>query len=55
LPHLPLLDDRAMRLAAASGALASVLLVLPLKLNLIGAALIGVAVGVAAERLWVRA
>lgn len=49
---VPLLGDRAMRLAAASGGLASVLLVLPLKLNLIGAALIGVAVGLAAEKLW---
>jgi hypothetical protein len=32
-----------------------VLLVLPLKLNLIGAALIGVVAGVAAEKLWSRA
>ena len=52
---VPLLGDRAMQLSAAAGALASVLLILPLKLNLIGAALIGVAVGVAAEKLWVRA
>lgn len=51
---VPLLGDRATRLAAAGGGLASVLLVLPLKLNLIGAALIGVAVGIAADRLWAR-
>ncbi|MBE2260279.1 MAG: AzlC family ABC transporter permease [Rhodobacteraceae bacterium] len=52
---VPLLGDRAMRLAAAAGGLASVLLVLPLKLNLIAAALIGVLVGLAAERLWAKA
>ena len=52
---VPLLSDRAMGLAAATGAVASVLLVLPLKLNLIGAALIGVAVGVGAEKLWPKA
>ncbi|MCP5230190.1 AzlC family ABC transporter permease [Accumulibacter sp.] len=51
---VPLLGDRAMRLAAATGGLASVLLVMPLKLNLIAAALIGVAAGVAADRLWAR-
>ncbi|HRF71962.1 MAG TPA: AzlC family ABC transporter permease [Accumulibacter sp.] len=52
---VPLLGDRAMSLAAAAGGLASVLLVLPLKLNLIGAALIGVAVGLSAEKLRVEA
>jgi 4-azaleucine resistance transporter AzlC len=48
---VPLLSDRAMLVAAALGGLASVLLVLPLKLNLIAAALIGIAAGLAAEKL----
>jgi len=48
---VPLLSDRAMLIAATAGGLASVLLVLPLKLNLIAAALIGIGAGLAAERL----
>lgn len=48
----PLLRDRAMAAAAASGGLTSVLLVLPLKLNLMAAALVGAAVGIALEKLW---
>jgi 4-azaleucine resistance transporter AzlC len=48
----PLLRNRAMAAAAASGGLTSVLLVLPLKLNLMAAALIGAAVGIAMEKLW---
>ncbi|GIK24204.1 MAG: membrane protein [Betaproteobacteria bacterium] len=48
----PLLRDRAMAAAAASGGLTSVFLVLPLKLNLMAAALIGAAVGIALEKLW---
>jgi hypothetical protein len=47
---VPLLSDRAMLIAALTGGLASVLLILPLKLNLIAAALIGIAAGLAAER-----
>jgi predicted branched-subunit amino acid permease len=45
----PLLRDRAMAAAAVSGGLTSVFLVLPLKLNLMAAALIGAAVGIAME------
>jgi len=48
----PLLRDRAMAAAAASGGLTSVFLVLPLKLNLMAAALIGAAIGIAMEKLW---
>lgn len=48
---VPLLSDRAMLVAAAAGGVASVLLVLPLKLNLIAAALIGIAAGLASEHL----
>ena len=48
---VPLLADRAMGLAAIAGGVASVLLVLPLKLNMIAAALIGVAAGLAADKL----
>lgn len=48
----PLLRDRAMAAAAASGGLTSVFLVLPLKLNLMAAALVGAAVGIALEKLW---
>lgn len=51
---MPLLDDRSMAVAAAAGALASVVLILPLKLNLVAAALTGVAAGLAAEKLWRR-
>jgi 4-azaleucine resistance transporter AzlC len=45
----PLLRDRAMAGAAVAGGLTSVFLVLPLKLNLMAAALIGAAVGIAME------
>ena len=45
----PLLRNRAMAAAAAAGGLTSVYLVLPLKLNLMAAALIGAAVGIAME------
>jgi len=48
---VPLLTGRAMVLAAVTGGSAAVLLVLPLQLNLIVAALLGVAAGVAAEKL----
>lgn len=48
----PLLRDRAMAAAAVSGGLTSIYLVLPLKLNLMAAALIGAAVGIALEKLW---
>jgi 4-azaleucine resistance transporter AzlC len=48
----PLLRDRAMAAAAVSGGLTSVFLVLPLKLNLMAAALIGAAIGIAMEKLW---
>lgn len=48
---VPLLSNRAMLVAAAAGGVASVLLVLPLKLNLIAAALIGIAAGLASEQL----
>lgn len=48
----PLLRDRAMAAAAVAGGLTSVFLVLPLKLNLMAAALIGAAVGIAMEKLW---
>lgn len=47
---VPLLSDRAMLIAALTGGLASILLILPLKLNLIAAALIGIAAGLATER-----
>jgi len=48
----PLVRNRAMAAAAVAGGLTSVFLVLPLKLNLMAAALIGAAVGIAMERLW---
>lgn len=48
----PLLRDRAMAAAAVAGGLTSVFLVLPLKLNLLAAALIGAAVGIALEKPW---
>jgi len=48
---VPLLSTRAMLLAAATGGSAAVLLVLPLRLNLIAAALLGVAAGIAAEKI----
>lgn len=48
----PLLRDRNMAAAAVSGGLTSVFVVLPLKLNLMAAALIGAAVGIALEKLW---
>lgn len=48
----PLLRDRAMAAAAVAGGLTSVFLVLPLKLNLMAAALIGAVIGIALEKLW---
>lgn len=48
---VPLLGDRAMLVAALAGGLAAVLLVLPLKLELIAAALIGVAAGLLSEHI----
>ena len=48
----PLLSDRAMSIAAVSSGVASVLLILPLKLNLIAAAMLGIAAGMVAERRW---
>jgi len=47
---VPLLGDRPMVLAAATGGGAAVLLLLPLQLNLIAAALLGVAAGMVAEK-----
>lgn len=46
---VPLLSDRAMLVAAIAGGSAAVLLVLPLKLNLIAAALFGILAGLAWE------
>ena len=52
---VPLLSNRAMLIAAIGGGAAAVLLILPLKLNLIAAVLIGIAAGLLAERLgWGR-
>ena len=48
----PLLRNRAMAAAAVAGGLTSVFLVLPLKLNLMAAALIGAGVGITMEKLW---
>ena len=48
---VPLLSSRAMRCAALAGGAASVLLVLPLKLNLIAAALIGIVAGMVCEKI----
>jgi predicted branched-subunit amino acid permease len=48
---VPLFSNPAMLLAGLAGGAASVLLVLPLKLNMIAAALIGVAAGLSAEKL----
>ena len=48
---VPLLATRALVFAAATGGSAAVLLALPLQLNLIAAALLGVAAGMAAEKL----
>jgi len=46
---VPLFSNPAMLLAGLTGGAASVLLVLPLKLNLIAAAIIGIVAGLAAE------
>jgi 4-azaleucine resistance transporter AzlC len=52
---VPLLSNRAMLLAGIAGGIASVLLVLPLKLNLIAAAMIGISAGLLAEKLgWAK-
>jgi len=52
---VPLLSNRAMLLAAIAGGLVSVLIVLPLKLNLIAAAVTGIAIGLIAEKLgWAK-
>jgi predicted branched-subunit amino acid permease len=48
---VPLLSNRAMLLAGIAGGAAAVLLILPLRLNLIAATLIGVGAGLLAERL----
>ena len=48
---VPLLSNRAMLLAGSAGGIASVLLELPLKLNLIAAAAIGICAGLLAEKL----
>ncbi len=48
---VPLLSSRAMLLAAVAGGSASVLLALPLKLNLIAAALVGIGAGLLVETL----
>lgn len=51
---VPLLSSRAMLCAALAGGAASVLLVLPLKLNLIAAALIGIVAGMVCEKIGPR-
>lgn len=52
---IPLLSNRAMLLAGITGGIASILLVLPLKLNLIVAAMIGISAGLLAEKLgWAK-
>jgi len=52
---VPLLSNRAMLLAGIAGGIASVLLVLPLQLNLIAAAMIGISAGLLAEKLgWAK-
>ena len=52
---VPLLSNRAMLIAGIAGGAASVLLILPLQLNLIAAVIIGIAAGLLAERLaWDR-
>ena len=48
---VPLLSSRAMLIAGIAGGAASVLLILPLKLNMIAAAVIGIGAGLAAEKL----
>ncbi len=48
---VPLFSNRAMLLAGLTGGAASVLLVLPLKLNMIAAALVGIGAGLLAEKL----
>jgi len=48
---VPMLSNRAVLFAALVGGAASVLLILPLKLNLIAAVIVGVMAGLAAERL----
>lgn len=50
---VPILDNPALFCAALAGGLAAVFLVLPLKLNLIAAALLGIAVGLIVNR-WVE-
>ena len=50
----PLLKDRGMVLAAVIGAAVSVGLDVPMKLNLVAAALAGMAAALAMERLWPR-
>ncbi len=50
----PLLKDRGMVLAAVVGGAVSVGLTVPMKLNLVAAALAGMAAALAMERLWHR-
>ncbi|MFZ5510606.1 MAG: AzlC family ABC transporter permease [Pseudomonadota bacterium] len=50
----PVLKDRDLAVAATCGAVAAVALDLPLKLNLIAAAIIGIAAGMLTSRLWKR-
>jgi len=47
---VPLFSNRAMMIAGLAGGAAAVLLVLPLKLNLIAAAVIGIGAGMLADR-----
>lgn len=49
---VPLTRDRRMLAAALAGGIAAVLLDLPLKLNLMAAAAIGIAVGLTLEKAW---
>ena len=49
---IPLLGNRLMRIAAATGAVVALAPQLPLKLNLLVAALAGAAVAVLLEKLW---
>lgn len=50
----PLLRDRRMLGAAAAGGIASVALQLPLKLNIMAAAFVGIGAGLLLERRWPR-
>lgn len=50
----PVMKDRSMAAAAVCGAVAAVALDLPLKLDLIAAAALGIAAGLITDRIWKR-